>query len=156
VKSTATVNEDIASDVEIGIFSGWLTVFAPVEVRVFEGGKLLGTSLDGKLLVPPGVHQIEIVNKRLGYRETRKIEVEPGKHTALSIEPPNGTLVIDAPDGAEVTVDGQAAGTMPVPTLSVPIGTREIVLKHASFGQRRVTVTVTADAPARVSMLAPQ
>ena len=45
---------------------------------------------------------------------------------------------------------------MPIEKISAPIGTREIVLKHPTLGQRRFTVTVGADAPARVSLLAPQ
>jgi hypothetical protein len=156
VKNQARVEENEIAEVDIGIFSGWLTVFAPVEVRVFEAGKLLGTSLDGKLLVSAGSHQLELVNKRLGYREIRTVEIEPGKDTTLSVQAPNGSIIIEAPDGTEVILDGQSAGMMPIEKVSAPIGTREIVLKHPALGQRRVTVTVGMDAPARVSLLAPQ
>ena len=135
---------------------GLADVYAPVEVRVFESGKLLGTSLDGKLLISAGPHEVELVNKRLGYRETRKVEIEPGKDTALSVQAPNGTVVIEAPDGTEVLVDGQPAGMMPIEKLTAPIGTRNIVLKHPALGTRRVTVTVGVDVPARVSLMAPQ
>ncbi len=156
VRSQADVGEHELAELDLGIFSGWLTVFAPVEVRIFEGGRLLGTSLDGKLLVAPGPHEIEIVNTRLGYRETRTVDIEPGRHTALSVTGPSGTIVIDAPDGTEVMVDGQNAGTTPLEGIKAPIGTREVVLKHPSFGQRRMTVTVRADGPARLSLLTPQ
>jgi hypothetical protein len=156
VKNHVQIVENDLAELEVGIFSGWLTVFAPVEVRVFESGRLLGTSLDGRMLVAAGPHTLDLVNKRLGYHEKRTVEIEPGKHTALSVEVPDGTIVIEAPDGTEVTVDGTPVGTMPVDHVKAPIGTREVVLKHPSIGQRRVTVTVGADAPARVSLLAPQ
>ncbi len=156
VRSKVDVGDNELAELDLGIFSGWLTVFAPVEVRIFESGKLLGTSLDGKLLVPPGTHEIELVNTRLGYRETRTVDIEPGKHTPLSVTGPSGSIVIDAPDGTEVLVDGQPAGTTPLESIKAPIGTREVVLKHPALGQRRMTVTVRADAPSRLSLLAPQ
>jgi hypothetical protein len=156
VRSKVDVGDNELAELDMGIFSGWLTVFAPVEVRIFESGKLLGTSLDGKLLVPPGTHEIELVNTRLGYRETRTVDIEPGKHTPLSVTGPSGSIVIDAPDGTEVLVDGQPAGTTPLESIKAPIGTREVVLKHPALGQRRMTVTVRADAPSRLSLLAPQ
>jgi hypothetical protein len=156
VKNQVQVEENDVAELEVGIFSGWVTVFAPVEVRVFDEGRFLGTSLDGRLLISAGPHDLELVNKRLGFRTTRRVEIEPGKHTAVSIDAPDGTIVIEAPDGTEVLVDGQPAGTMPIEKVTAPIGTREVVLRHPSIGQRHVTVTVGADVPARVSLLAPQ
>jgi hypothetical protein len=156
VKQQVRVDEDDTADVDIGIFSGWLTVFAPIEVRVFDEGAFLGTSLDGKVLISAGPHEIELVNKTLGFRTTRSVEIEPGRNTVLSIEAPNGSIVIEAPDGTEVSVDGHPAGVMPLERVSAPIGTREVVLRHPAIGQRRVMVTVGASVPARVSLLAPQ
>jgi hypothetical protein len=156
VKNQVQVAENEVVDLDVGIFSGWLSVFAPVEVRVFDGGRLLGTSLDGRFLVSPGPHVLEIVNQRLGYRVTRQVEIEPGRHTAMSVEVPDGTIVIEAPDGTRVTVDGRPAGTTPLEHVTAPIGTREVRLEHPSIGERRVTVTVAVGTPARVSLLAPQ
>jgi hypothetical protein len=156
VRTQVTITEEDVAEVDLGIFSGWLTVFAPVEVRVFDAGKLLGTSIDGKMLISAGTHQLELVNKALGYRDSRTVEIEPGRNTVLSVQVPDGSIVIEAPDGTEVTVDGQPAGVLPLPSVKAPIGTREVVLKHPSIGQRRVMVTVGASVPARVSMLAPQ
>lgn len=156
VKNQVRVGAGETMDVELGIFSGWVTVFSPVEVRVFESGKLLGTSLDGKLLISAGTHTLELVNKSLGYRERRTVDIEPGKESVLSIEAPNGSVIIEAPDGTEILIDGQSAGVTPAGTVSAPIGTREVVLRHPTIGQRRMTVTVGVDVPARVSLLAPQ
>ncbi|MGE3843387.1 MAG: PEGA domain-containing protein, partial [Vicinamibacterales bacterium] len=156
VKNQVRVAAGESLDVELGIFSGWVTVFSPVEVRVFESGRLLGTSLDGKLLIAAGTHTIELVNKSLGYRERRTVDIEPGKESVLSIEAPNGSVIIEAPDGTEILIDGQPAGMTPVDKVSAAIGTREVVLRHPTLGQRRMTVTVGVDVPARVSLLAPQ
>jgi hypothetical protein len=156
VTNQVEISEKAPADLDVGIFSGFLTVFAPIEVRVFDGSKLLGTSLDGKILISAGPHTLELVNKRLGYRETRTVQIEPGKESVLSIEAPEGQIVIEAPDGTEISVDGQPAGAMPIDRIVVPIGTREIVLRHPAIGQRRMTITVGADVPARVSLLTPQ
>ena len=155
VEQPVEVEADGTVTVDVPIYSGWLAVFAPIEVRIFLQGKLLGTSLDGRLLVPPGKHQLELINPALGYREQRTVTVTPGRVTALSVEAPRGTIVVDAPDGTDVSVDGQPVGTTPVGELPVAIGTREIVFRHPQLGQRRVTVTVGVDVPARVSMLRP-
>jgi hypothetical protein len=156
VRSSVDVAADATTEADVGIFSGWLAVFAPIEVRIFLGGRFLGTSLDGKLLVPPGHHEIEVVNTRLGYRETREVDIEPGRTTAVSIEAPNGTIAIEAPDGTEVSIDGKTVGVMPLDPVAAPIGMREVILRHPQLGQRRIAVSVGLNAPARVSLLAPQ
>jgi hypothetical protein len=155
VEHQVRVEENQLTDLDVGIFSGWLSVFAPVEVRVFEAGRLLGTSLDGKILIAPGPHELEIVNQQLGLREVRAILIEPGRDAAISVEVPDGAILIEAPNGTEVVVDGQSKGTTPLDAIAAPIGTREVLLRHPAIGQRRMTVTVTVDHPARVSLLAP-
>jgi len=156
VKSAVQVKADQVAEVDVGIFAGWLAVFAPVEIRVFEGGRLIGTSVDGRLLMKPGTHNLEMVNTSLGVRQMRQVEITPGRVTAVSLELAAGTIQVDAPAGTEIVIDGELKGTAPVDAISVPIGTREVVLRHPQIGQRRVVVTVGARAPARVSLLAPE
>ena len=139
----------------MGIFAGWLNVFAPVQVRVFEDGKLLGTSEDGKLLLPPGEHRLELINPQLGLREQRTVEVTPGNTTTLSLDTPDGSVVIDAPDGTEVWIDGQQRGVTPMAPLNAAVGTREVILRHPQIGQRRFTVQVGVKAPARAEFFTP-
>ena len=156
VEQTVRVVADETLEIDVPIYSGWLALFAPVEVRIFEDGRLLGTSLDGRILMSPGRHRLELVNQRLGLRQIREVVIQPGRVLAVSVEAPRGTMVIEAPSGTSVSVDGVAMGVTPLGELSVEVGTREILFQHPELGQRRVTVTVGVGAPARVNMLAPR
>jgi hypothetical protein len=152
VRTTVRIEAGRVEELDVPIFSGWITVFAPFEVRVFEGGRLIGTSNDGRLMLAPGAHVLDIVNRSLGFTTRREVTVEPGGHTALSIEAPRGTLQVVAPDGTEVLIDGELAGVMPLTAVKVPIGTRDVLLTHPVLGQRRATVMVTLTSPVRVEM----
>jgi hypothetical protein len=68
--------------------SGWLAVTAPVEVQVYENGRLLGVSGRERIAIPAGRHTLEIVNGPLGYRTERELAIEQGKVAALAIELP--------------------------------------------------------------------
>lgn len=156
VRETVRVRPDTLAEIDAAIFSGWLAVFAPVELRIFEQGRMIGTTLDGRILMPPGRHEVELVNAELGIRQTRTVEIRPGKVEALSLEAPNGTLTVDAPPGTEVVVDGTPAGVTPLQGLTLAVGTHQVELRHPQLGQRRVVVSIGAGRPARVSLLAPQ
>ncbi|HXD74996.1 MAG TPA: PEGA domain-containing protein, partial [Vicinamibacterales bacterium] len=51
-----------------GPVSGWIAVAAPIDVQIFESGKLLGTSQMDRIMVPAGEHKLDLVNDSLGYR----------------------------------------------------------------------------------------
>jgi hypothetical protein len=156
VRSTVKVEADETAELDVQIYAGFLAVFAPVELRIFEGGRMLGTTLDGRIMLPPGSHTIRIANPALGYDESRVVEIRPGRVTAVSIEAPTGMLLVDAPGGTEVIVDGDVKATTPVDGVAVAAGTHDVVLRHPQIGQRRFVVTVGVKAPARVSFMAPQ
>ena len=46
--------------------SGWISVQSPIELQVFEGDRLLGTSRTDRIMVSAGRHEINIVNEALG------------------------------------------------------------------------------------------
>lgn len=156
VRESVRVRADEVVEVDIPVFSGWLAVFAPVELRIFAQGRMIGTTADGRILMPPGRHDVELVNASLGIRHNHTVEIRPGRVEAISLEAPNGTLDVDAPVGTEVVVNGQRLGVTPLEALTLPVGTHEVVLRHPMLGQRRVVVSVGAGVPAKVSLLAPQ
>jgi hypothetical protein len=43
-------------------------------------------------------------------------------------------------------------GTTPLGNLSVPAGMHEVVWRHPNFGERRQTVKVSAESPARAGV----
>ena len=64
--------------------SGWIAVSAPVEMQLFEGDRLLGTTRSDRMVLSAGRHDIDIVSNELGYRVTRTVKVAPGKVAAIS------------------------------------------------------------------------
>jgi hypothetical protein len=134
------------------IFSGWIAVFAPSELQIFEGKRFLGTTETERILLKAGRHQLDLVNTHLGFRETRTVDVNPGATVAVNVLSMQGTLRIVAPAGAEVFVDGVRVGETPLAEQHVSLGTREIVVKHPQLGERRIMATVTSSAPAEVNV----
>ena len=158
VSSAGTVRRDVkvAADSRVTInetiISGWIAAFAPFELQIYEGTRLLGTTEDGRIMAPPGSHELDFVNKRLGFRERRVIDVNPGETTAVNITTAVGIVRITAPAGADVLVDGVLFGETPLRELSLPIGLHEIVLRHPELGEQRVSITVGASAPTEVTV----
>jgi hypothetical protein len=134
------------------LLSGWIAIASPIEVQLFEGGKLLGSNLSDKIMVASGAHQIDLVNEALGYRVTRNVSVTPGKVEAVNVKLPMGSIAINAIPWAEVWVDGDKAGDTPIGNLSVTIGKHEVTFRHPEFGEAHQTVTVTMSGPARLSV----
>lgn len=135
-----------------GPLSGWVSVSAPVEVHLFEAGRLLGTSRSDRIMVAAGRHDIEVVNEALAYRAIRIVQVAPGRVASISIELPKGTIALNAIPWAEVWVDGERVGETPIGNLPISIGPHEIVFRHPELGEQRHAATVTAGGPARLSV----
>jgi serine/threonine protein kinase len=132
--------------------SGWVSVTAPVEMQLYENGRLLGTTQSEKVMVPAGKHDIEITNQPLAFRVLRSVQIAPGKATPISVVLPKQRLAINALPWAEVSIDGQRIGETPLGDLSVLVGPHEIVFRHPELGEQKHAITVTAAAPARLSV----
>jgi PEGA domain len=148
---TASLNVPIVPR-EVSPQSGWISVTSPVDVQLFEGGRLLGSSQTDRIMVAAGKHEIEIVNEPLGFRQLRTLQVAPGKTVPIKIDWPNGTIALNAVPWAEVWIDGNKAGETPIGNLTLPIGPHEVVFRHPDLGDQKHVVTVTASAPARLSV----
>jgi PEGA domain-containing protein len=132
--------------------SGWIAVTAPVDVQIFEGGRLLGSNLSDRIMVSAGKHDVEIVNEALGYRENRTLQVSPGKVAPISVEMPKGTLALNALPWAEVWIDGEKIGETPIGNYPLTVGTHDVVFRHPELGEQHHTTTVTLKTPARLSV----
>jgi hypothetical protein len=132
--------------------SGWVSIVAPAELQVYEDGRLLGTSRSDRIMVSAGPHTLEIVNEPLGYRLQRSVTVVPGKVSPVRLEWPNGTMALNAQPWAEVWVNGKPLGETPIGSVTVPIGTHEVIFRHPELGEQVVRATVTATALARVTV----
>jgi hypothetical protein len=131
--------------------SGWLTVFSRLPVEVHVGGRRIGTSGD-QMILSPGRHKVTFLNKQFNIRETRTIDVQAGSIASHTLKLSNGSLNVDAPAGAEVLVDGTRIGEAPLRGASVALGTRDVIVRHPSFGERHETIDVRAGAPATLTV----
>ncbi|MGH9373636.1 MAG: PEGA domain-containing protein [Vicinamibacterales bacterium] len=152
--TTASLVAPVAGTVSAaeGPVSGWISVKAPFTIEIREDGQLLGTTQLDRLMMAAGRHQLEFVNQALGYRESRTVQVLPGKVATMTIELPSGTVNLNAAPWAEVWIDGRRVGETPIGNLEVPIGPHEVVFRHPEFGEKRHAISVTAVAPVRLSV----
>jgi len=134
------------------IFSGWLAIFSPFPVAIVVDGKPVSLTDDGRLMVSPGRHRVELISERFGYRVTETLEVRPGETTPHTLTVPMGSVRVQAPDGVEILVDGQPASGVPAEGLAVAIGSHEISARHPELGERRVAVDVRHGDPTDVTL----
>ncbi|RPJ53012.1 MAG: PEGA domain-containing protein [Acidobacteria bacterium] len=132
--------------------SGWVAVKSPVELQIFENGRLIGTSVAERVMMAAGRHEIEVTNDVLAFRAIQEVNVRPGQVAAVPVNLPNGILHINAAPWAEVWIDGVRAGETPLGNLNLRIGPHEVVFRHPQLGEQRHAVTVTLAAPARLSV----
>src|SRR4029453_1165482 len=88
----------------------------------------------GQIMLPPGPHELRLVNRRLAYDQVHRVEVKPGEAAAPTIPSPRSPVTITAWEPAEVWIDGVRAGDTPLTDAPVDVGTREIVVRRASAG----------------------
>ena len=136
---------------DLPVFSGWVAVFAPILLDVSEDGRIVGTTEQNRLMLPPGRHELTFSNKELGFSETRTVDIEPGGVRNVTVEP-KGTANINASPWAEVWLDGKKLGETPLADTPVPLGLHEFVFKHPQHGERKISATIRANAAAQISM----
>jgi hypothetical protein len=137
--------------VDVPIYSGWVGIFAPVVLEVSTEGRVIGTTEEPRLMLPPGRHTLTLTNKELAYTARETVDIEPGEVRSVTLDP-RGVVNVNATPWAEVWIDGRKAGDTPIAKLQLPLGAREIVFRHPQFGERRATVTVRAVGPNAVTV----
>ena len=163
VGSDATVNRtvDVAPGVlatvvvtlaPAGTGAGWISLKSPIELQILEDGRVLGTTVSDRLMLPVGRHELDLVATAFNFRTKLTMQVSPGRMAAAVIDLPTQALSLNATPWAEVWLDGQSVGTTPLGNLSVTIGPHEVVWRHPQLGERRQTVMVKPDAPLRAAM----
>jgi hypothetical protein len=143
IKRSVTIKSDEPASLTETIYPGWLKVFAPFDITVSEGSKVLRLDDREQVMLPAGPHDIRFENRALGYQETRHVEVQPGITTSLSLTVPQSTLTLTTTAPADVIIDGVSVGETPLTDHAIALGTRDILLKSEA-GFRRLSVVVTA------------
>jgi hypothetical protein len=143
VQRTIKVKANETATLDVTIYSGWLALFAPIEIQVSENGKALRLNDQNQVMLSPGRHDLELTNNALGYRESQIIEVKPGEVTAVNVTLPKTAVTINATPSSDVWLDGVKIGETPLADFPVAVGTREFVIKNPVHGERRMMTTVT-------------
>jgi hypothetical protein len=142
VKRSVNLKADEVATLSETIYAGWLKVFSPFDLTITEGTRVLRLDDRYQVLLSPGSHELHFENRALGYKEVRRVEIQPGVTTPLSIVAPRSTLTLTTSAPAEVLIDGVSVGHTPLSGFSIELGTRDVQLKSAA-GERRLPVAVT-------------
>jgi hypothetical protein len=145
VHRTVRIAASETEEMNESIFSGWLVVYAPFEIAIFEGGRVLQPDGRNQIMLPPGNHELRMTNRALAFEMVRQVEVKPGEGTTLRLIPPASTLTVTASDAAEVWLDGARLGETPLNGAPIALGTHELVVRRMAGGERRYTVTIGAN-----------
>jgi hypothetical protein len=65
---------------------------------------------------------------------------------------PTGTISLNATPWAEVFIDGRSVGVTPIANAQVSVGQHDLAWRHPQLGEKRSTVVVGAQTPARATM----
>ncbi len=150
VSAGSTTNFTAALSASAG--AGWLSITAPIELQVLEGGVVVGTTSAPRLMLPICHHDLTVSNTALGFEAPLRVDIAPGRSVTMPVPVPNGTVSLNALPWANVWVDGREIGTTPIANIDLPIGSHDILWRHPQLGERRQTVTVTAKTPLRLVM----
>ena len=123
-----------------------------MDMDIMEGDRVLGSTRMDRVMLPVGSHRIELVNPVLEFRIARTVQIAAGQTANVAVALPSGRLSVNAVPWADVSLDGASIGTTPLGELAVPIGVHELVFRHPQLGERRQTVTVKAQTPARIGI----
>ena len=131
---------------------GWVAVKAGIELQVYDGDSLVGSSRNQRIMLLPGSHTLRLVNAALGFETTSTVTVSPGVLGTVTIQVPNGSLSVNAVPWAEVLLDGTAIGETPIANYAVAPGSHELVFRNPRFPEQRRTVVVSLGAPTHVGV----
>lgn len=112
-----------------------LSVSTSPELDILVDGKKVGRG-SATVTVSPGKHSVRALDRSLGIDVKRRVRVGAGKTERVGIEVGKGSLVLDAPPGCDVFVDGKKVGRTPLGPLSLYEGTRRILVKKGDIDYR--------------------
>ena len=148
--STASIVVPLRPSAERSAY-GRVSITAPLEIDIFEGDTLVGTSRMPELILSPGAHTLRLVNEAFGFEDTRKIEVDAGERISIPVHVPQGELNVNALPWAEVSIDGNRIGETPLGNLKLAVGPHVATFRHPQLGEKTVSFAVKVGVPARVT-----
>jgi hypothetical protein len=125
------------------IYSGWLTLYSPIELSISDEGERITLDDHNRAMLSAGRHELQLTNRVLGYRGSQVVVIQPGEFTVASVVLPKTTVSVTSTADAEVWIDGARVGATPLVDYPIELGTREIVVKNATLGERHISATAT-------------
>jgi len=144
IRRSVVVKAGETAEIAESIFGGWVKVFAPFELTISEGAKVVRLEEGNQILLPAGRHELHFVNRTLEYETVHRVEVKPGETSTISVPPPSSSIAVNSSAPAEVWIDGVRVGETPLVGVTAPVGTHELVVRQSSGEERHSIVTVTA------------
>ena len=139
MKRSVTVKSDEPATLNENIYAGWIKVpFAPFDITIAEGTRLLRLDDRDQVMLSAGPHDIRFENRAFGFAETRHIEVQPGVTTPLSLAAPHTTLTLTTSAPAELLIDGVNVGKTPL--IDYPVQSRHARRAGEERGRRPASV----------------
>jgi PEGA domain len=135
------------------ITAGFLSVSSRIPLEIYDGDRKIGTSDEGHILLAPGQYKVRLVNTHYGYREEAEFAIKPGEISTHTVTLPQGSLRVTTDLGAEIYVEGEHVGTAPVAAIQLPIGTREVLVRHPQLGERRQSVDIILGQPVDLTVI---
>jgi hypothetical protein len=149
---TTTLVVPIARRENPGAVVGFAAIESAIELQVFDGDSLVGSSRNQRIMLMPGRRTLRLANPALGFERTLDVTIEAGTVARVNVPVPNGSLSVNAVPWAEVVLDGTAIGETPIANHVVPLGAHEIVLRNPKFPEYRRTIVVSLTAPTRIGV----
>lgn len=131
--------------------AGWLIARAPFEMRIAEDGRVVGTTLAERTMLPAGRHVLAFTNEELGLSEVRDVVVPADGSVSLDLQIAPGLVSINAEPWADVSADGRRLGETPLSRVSLPAGRHTLVFRHPTLGERVRTIVVPPNGHVRAS-----
>jgi hypothetical protein len=135
-----------------GSTGGWISIRAPFEMQILDGGRLVGTTSSERIMLPVGAHDLELVSAPFEFKGQVRVQVQPGRTVDVPVTIPNGSVSISAVPWADVWLDGKPLGQTPLGHVAVPIGEHEVTWRHPQLGERKQKVRVTTHTATRVGV----
>jgi hypothetical protein len=131
---------------------GWLVLKAAVDLEVFEGESLVGSSRNPRLLFLPGRHALRLVNRDLGVEQASVVEIAPGVSSTQAVALPAGRLSVNAVPWADVLLDDVKIGETPIADFEATVGAHVLTFRHPTLGEQQRTIVVSLTKPVRLGV----
>jgi len=130
--------------------TGTIKTSSPIELKVIQNARQIGSVPGADLKLQPGKHEIELVNEPLGYRLKQSVEIKAGQTVSIHVAPAQGWVNVFAVPAAEVSIDGQAVGRTPLGPLALALGGHVVTFTHPTGATDRQQVTIKSGQTIRV------